>query len=567
MAEPASAPKLDFDHFYTYSEVEAFCRRLAETHPSLCRLDAIGRTPEGRDIHLVTVTDFDSGDPDGRPGYLVHGGIHAHEPASTHAPLYTAQRLLDDHTVGGILTRVAFYLIPRICPDATEFCVATTMRIRSRTDFANKAPNTVYPSDLDADGKILSMRQEHPDGTYVPDPEEPRLLIDRRPNSPGPYYRVFPEGLIHDWDGGDRIRIGGLHSFYPGNPDIHAGRSFDFNRNWSYDWQPEHDQRGAGDYPFSEPEMRHLAQFIFAHPKIFGMVGYHCGHASIIRGPSWGTREEMDEGDDLVMEEIAQMASEETGFPAVTLTQMGPPNRRVKGKRGHSHGFMYNHLGIFGYEIELGTVTNNAGLKTEDYLRFKGPAEIDAWNRRLLQWWDQRSQREPLFEPWRAFDHPQVGLVELGGLLSTVIDNPLVSELQPTIEASYRFTVRHAELHPAVRIEDLHVDGFGEVFRVRTRIANRGALPTNITNLGRTLHRVPKVSVRFTPAEGAELLSEAGHLELGHLPKMVGSRLVEWFVRMPTARAGSSAATGDALGVITLNGGTGADQIISVKHA
>jgi hypothetical protein len=33
---------------------------------------------------------------------------------------------------------------------------------------------------------------EHPDGEYTADPEEPRILVLRRPDSQPPFYRLYP---------------------------------------------------------------------------------------------------------------------------------------------------------------------------------------------------------------------------------------------------------------------------------------------------------------------------------------------------------------------------------------
>jgi hypothetical protein len=77
------------------------------------------------------------------------------------------------------------------------------------------------------------------------------------------------------------------------------------------------------------------------------------------------------------------------------------------------------------------------------------------------------------------------------------------------------------------------VDRFGEVLRIRTRVANRGALPTNVSARGTSLRRMPPVRVSFHPASAVELLSSTGHHELGHLPAVTGSRTLEWFVTAP----------------------------------
>lgn len=549
---------IQFDHFYTCQEIGTAARALADAHPAICRAGSIGRTGQGRDIHLLTLTDFDTGAPFERPAYLVHGGIHAHEPASAHGPLYTAHRLLADHERGGLLSRVVIYLIPRLCPDASEFCIATTARIRSRTDFLDRAPNTIYAADIDGDGAILTIRQEHPDGTWVCDPAEPRLLVDRRPTSRGPFYRVFPEGLIN---GSDDIRIGGLHAFYPGSPELHAGRSFDFNRNWSHDWRHEGEQQGAGDYPFSEPEMRSLADFIFKQPKLCGILGYHCGSASIIRPPAWGPREDLDAADDALLEEIAQGGAAAIDSPAVAISDPTGSDRRGAGKRGHALGFAYYQLGIPGFEVELGTIVNAAGVSPREWHERSGdPDEVDAMYRQLLRWWDAGGRRHRVFEPWRRFDHPQLGPVELGGLLYTAIDNPLVPALEPMVAGAYRFTRSFVERHPRVQAESVEVTGVGgDAYRIRARIANRGRLPTNVTNLGRGLPRMQPVRASLTPADGVELLSARGHLELGHLRALTGSRVVEWFVR-------AAVPAGTELAVVRVLGGAGGDSRVQVRR-
>ena len=91
----SAAPDIQFEHFYSYEEIDGFLRALANAFPDLCRVESIGKSLEGRDIHLLTLTDFAAGSPEERPGYVIHAGIHAHELASAHAALHIANRLLE----------------------------------------------------------------------------------------------------------------------------------------------------------------------------------------------------------------------------------------------------------------------------------------------------------------------------------------------------------------------------------------------------------------------------------------------------------------------------------------
>ncbi len=532
-------PEIQYDHFYTYAEIDAFCASLADAYPDLCHLGSIGSSREGRAIQLLTLTDFTSGKAENRPAFVIHGGIHAHEPASAHAPLYTALRLLQDHESNGLLSRVAFYIVPRLCPDASEFCIATSTRVRSRTDFDNREANVVYPEDINDDGLILTIRQEHPIGGLIVDPEEPRLLVKRQPDSPGPYYRVFPEGYVFDWDGGDHILQGGLQSFIPSTRELAGGRTFDWNRNWPYNWRPE--QIGAGDYPFSELELRHFADFLFSHSRIFAILGYHCGHASVIRPPASGSRDDLDPEDDRLIEELAQIGVKHTGTHILPLVTKDNP-----GKGGHSLDTIYHHLGVLGLELELGTVTNNAGLTTEEWLRWED-GDADRWNRRLLAWWDERGQPEPLFESWHEFDHPQLGEVEIGGWHYTAWDNPLVSALEEMLEGCHRFTLELAGRHPHVVIDSLEVNRIDDTTcRISLGIANQGNLPTHVTNRGKALDRVRSVYIELDPEDDVHVTErriEAGHLEAG------SSCRFEW--------TATSVHRAETIGDLVIDGGTG----------
>lgn len=533
---PKHLPSLHFNHFLNYQEVHDFLAELAASRPGICRLDSIGKSREGRDVLMLTVTDLESGKPDDRPGYLVHGNIHAGEVAGTHASLFTARQLLANAKKSDLLQRVTFYIVPRLNPDGAEFVVTTSGRIRSRTDRSEQIPNTLYQEDANGDGFILSMRQKHPDGQFTADPKDRRLLIRRKVDSKGPFYRVMPEGSIHSWDGGDNIRI--------------EGRNFDWNRNWSYDWRPEPEQGGAGDFPFSEPEMRAMGEFIHSHSNLFGVLGYHTGPAAVLRPPSTGSEGDLDLGDSNMMEDLARIGSEHTGFPIVPVVGYHGLRSRDTNLYGHFHNFGYYHLGLFVFEFELGTIKDSAGITTEEQFAVKSEEESEAQMRKVMRWWGRLKKKPKFFSPWKRFRHPQFGEVEIGGFHFQHLANPTLEDLRSISKGTFRFTIEHAQKHPRVCLEEVQTDSVGgRVYRVRARIANRGELPTNVTNKGKSLRRLRPVRVEFKPAKGVELLSSSGHADLGHLAGVTGSRELEWFVSASPGRK--------ALCELKVYGGTG----------
>ena len=532
-------PPAPFAHFLPYDEVTAYVRELAASQPELCRLQSLGPSREGRDVHLLVLTNFATGSPEDRPAYLIQANIHASEVAGTHLALHTAAQLLT--TDCALLESLTFYIVPRLNPDGAEFAVTTGGAIRSRTDTSEVVANSLYPEDVNDDGLVLSMRQEHPDGAFVVDPEDPRLLIRRRADSTGPFYRVLPEGRIHHWDGGDAIRVG--------------GRRLDWNRNWSYDWRPEPEQPGAGDFPFSEPEMRALGEFLHSHANLFGILGYHTGPAAVLRPPSTGSDADLPESDVRMLEELARFGSKATGFPVVPVVKYHRSWQRDINLRGHFHNFGYHHLGLHAFEFELGTARDSAGLDTEAQFGVFSEEEAEAQMRQVMQWWDQEGGDHPLYVPWTACQHPQLGAVEIGGFLSYGLANQTQARLQEIARGTHAFTLEHVRRHPSVVVEDVRAQNFGGgIWRVRARVANRGEFPTHITAQGARLRRLRPVRVEFRAA--GELLSRQGHYELGHLSGVTGSRDLEWFVRADGKEK--------VLGQVQVFGGAGGNTVVSV---
>jgi len=534
-------PPLLFDHFWRYDEVMDFISRLAAARPELVKLSKLGQSREGRDIPLLTITDNSTGAAEDKPAYLIHGNIHAAELSGTHAALYTARQLLVDPGAADLLKRIAFYIVPRLNPDGAEFIVTTSGRVRSRTDRTAREPNTLYQQDLNDDGLILTMRQLHPDGPFVVDAQDTRLLIRRRKEHQGSFYRLLPEGLIHDWDGSDNIRV--------------EGRSLDWNRNWSYDWRPEPEQPGAGDFPFSEPEMRAMAEFIHSHPNLFAILGYHTGPGAVLRPPSTGSDTDLLESDWQVLQELAQIGAEATGLPIYPAIKYHAADKRDINLRGHFHNFGYHHLGLYVFEFELGILANSAGITTEELLAATKDEQREAIARRLMAWWDQQEQRDPVYVPWTPFSHPQLGRVEIGGLLRRHLAGRTLPDLERIAQGTYRFTLEHASRHPRITVEDVTVDRVAsEIYRLRIRVANRGQFPTHISEKGKSLRRLRPLRVEIHLAHGAELLSCEGHRDLGHLAGLTDSRMLEWFIAV--LKGGTQQVT-SSLAEIRVFGGTG----------
>ena len=51
-----------YDHYYTYSEITEILHKYTAEHPDYARLTSIGKTSEGREMWLLSITNTATGD-------------------------------------------------------------------------------------------------------------------------------------------------------------------------------------------------------------------------------------------------------------------------------------------------------------------------------------------------------------------------------------------------------------------------------------------------------------------------------------------------------------------------
>ena len=238
-------------------------------------------------------------------------------------------------------------------PTSAELALARPPKyVRSSTrpyPFEDKKDG-LHSEDIDGDGRILQMRIADPTGDWKVSDRDPRLMVKRAPDeSGGIYYRILPEGLIENYDG-HLITIA---------PPI---QGLDFNRNFPGAWRPEGEQRGTGDFPGSEPEIRAVIEFMASHPNIFGAITYHTYSRAILRPYGTKSDDEMDANDKWVYEAITERGTELTGYPAVSVYH----HFRYHPKEvitGVFDDWLFDHKGIFALTVEMWDLATAAGVE------------------------------------------------------------------------------------------------------------------------------------------------------------------------------------------------------------
>ena len=254
--------------YLNYEELTRQLQAWATAMPDVARLQSLARTDAGRDVWLLTI----GRDPDRiRPAAWIDGNIHASELAGSSVCLAIAEDLLRahdgqplrdlvDHVRDRLLNDVLFHVMPRMAPDGAERVLGHRHFVRSNPRDRRLGNHGSYwrHDDIDGDGQSLLMRVKDPTGDFCESAEIPGLMLARRIEDAGPFYRIYPEGYVEHWDG-----------FTLPKPSFMSDNEIDLNRNFPSDWRPEPDQIGAGAFPASEPESRAIVEFASLHPNIF----------------------------------------------------------------------------------------------------------------------------------------------------------------------------------------------------------------------------------------------------------------------------------------------------------
>jgi murein tripeptide amidase MpaA len=506
-------PEVRFDTYYKYEDLTRILRGYAEEYPELVRLESLGHSHEGRDIWLLAVTRFDQGEDAEKPALWIDGNIHASEVSPSSACLYFIEHLVkgygtDPETTRCLDTR-AFYICPRLNPDGAEWALADTPRIiRSSTrpyPFDEEPLRGLVEEDIDGDGRMLQMRVPDPNGPWKVSEQEPRLLVRREPTETGgKYYRVLPEGRLERYDGA-------LIELQP------KKQGLDLNRNWPMGWHQEYEQKGAGPFPTSEPEVRAVAAFIASHPNITGAVTFHTWSGVLLRPYSTRPDDDFPSEDLWTYQKIGQKGTDLTGYPNISVYH----EFRYHPKEFIHGGFddwCYDHLGVFSWTVEIWSPQQQAGIEEYKYIDWyrEHPFEDDL---KLLRWSDETLGGRGFVE-WYPFEHPQLGPVELGGWNALyAFRNPPPERLEAEIARFPEWLKWHLLISPRLELMEASAQPLGDgAYRLRLVVQNAGWLPTYVTKKAAEKKVSRGVVCELELPEGAtlevgELREERGQLE------------------------------------------------------
>jgi len=401
------------------------------------------------------------------------------------------------------LKGILFYVLPRMCPDGAEQILTGGALVRSNP--RDRRPHPPLPrwvtGDADGDGQTLCMRREDPSGEFVEDKELPGVMLPRQLEDAGPYYKLWPEGSIENFDG----------THVP-DPVYLSDNDIDLNRNFPYGWKPDNEQAGAGPFGSSEPESRAVIEFATTHPNIFSWLNLHTFGGCYIRPLGGQPDIKMNQEDLAVYRQIGEWGDKIGGYPMVSGFEefIYEPEKPIY---GDITDFIYHTRGAIAYACELWDLFARLGIERPKKKFVDYYSHLTREDLKKLAKLDKESNKGRMFRPWKKFKHPQLGDVEIGGIAQLVgLNNPPYEILPEVCQRQSAMYLRVAAMAPSLEMDVRVKEG-----RVEVEVSNSGYLPSYVLDSAKKLTPSPAVFVEVEPLSGVTIDPRDARTEVGHL--------------------------------------------------
>lgn len=467
-SDPQFKVKLDFNRWHDVNELYSDMARLQKAFPKFLKLESMGKSFEGRDIMVMTINNSATGPEKSKAAMYIDANIHGNEIQGGEVCLYTIWYLMENYGRIDDVTRLVnervFYIVPTVNPDGRQYFMESDGgNARSGHLPVDEDNDGLYdedgPNDLNGNGIIEGIRKYVPgQGNYRISSTDKRMMEPVPFGEKGDYILLGDEGIDDDSDG--RVNEDG-----PG--------SYDGNRNWAVDWQPNYVQGGAMDYPFQLPEAKAENEFLLAHPNIAGVQAYHNSGGMILRGPGAESLGEYSNADVRAYDEIGKNGERILPFYKYMVIWSG-----LYTVHGGFIDWTSEGLGIMSFSNEL---WNGDQYFTSPELQKEGEdptSPISGSKGRYF--FDDKLEFGDQFVEWKEFDHPQYGKVELGGEWKKFMGRlPPRFMNEELCHRNMAFSLYQADEMPKMEIGETSVKKVGDnVYRVWIDFTNKKVAPS-----------------------------------------------------------------------------------------
>lgn len=458
-------PKVEvaWNRYYDTKQLFEIMKRIEKAYPDLVTVSSIGKSVEGKDLWLMTISNKKNGSPDKKPAMYIDGNIHSNEIQGAEVVLYTAwyvTELFDEvEWITELLNEKTLYIVPTINPDARDYYMykannphSPRSGLAKRDDDGDGEFDEDGYDDLDSDGNIVFMRLRDPNGRWKIDPSDRRLMVQAETDEKGEYVLLGWEGIDNDGDG----------AVNEDNPGF-----YDPNRDWAWNWAPRYVQFGSDRYPFTFPENRSIRNFFLEHQNIAAAQSFHNNGGMILRGPGSKSDEGTYSRQDIQTYDFLGQLGEEQ-LPGYKYMVLWKDLYTVYG--GEIEWF-YGGRGILSFTNEL--------WSEFDYFRRAKDSTRDVSSQDIY-----RFDRIMLFNegivPWKSVRHPQYGEIEVGGIKKQWTRTAPSFMIEDMCHRNMAFTLFHLYHTPKLSVDSIVVKNLsGGLKEITAIISNDRVIPTH----------------------------------------------------------------------------------------
>ncbi|MDR1937960.1 MAG: hypothetical protein LBQ73_05610 [Tannerellaceae bacterium] len=585
---------ISFDKYHGYTATVDYLKAVSKSYASITDLVEIGKSAQGRPLYVLVITNKATGttldrekklvyerklevpNPPllsldlGKPGHFVSGSIHGNEPTGTEVCLYFINQLLSgygsDPQITSWIDSKVFYVCPVINPDGLYNSVELGAPQATNSMDQTAAAKTPLRKDLNGDGLFSQIRYPSPEGEWVKDSTDPRVMLKA---ASGEYPGEARYIVVNEAEADKGIDLN--HNFPEGwwvgdvMPDVSPVYT-DRMSGYRGDMKPA----GSGEFAVSAPETHALCEFFITHPNIILANDYHTMGGFVYRPlgstgdkrvqprdlivydrimgkkylellgsglpPAWTSPDSIEEyRDALAAGRNEYVVARGYVFP---YEWRSPYNERnEKGSHGLMMDWLYKQNGIYAVETHVwNPETDVPGLKG-----LKGAA----LQRALVA--HAAASGGKLFLDWKPAKHPVYGEVEVGGWIGAVGgNNAFPGEILEKICArQWQYDFYRTTLMPQLQINDIQVkkksEGGTVILEITAEIENAGALPTTLQraetlplNRGDVVWLIGENN-RLTFLSGSacqKIGALGGTLELPETPDVKNRKTVKWLVSL-----------------------------------
>lgn len=264
---------------------------LQKSNPNKLKMHQLATSLGGNSVFLIEVGTEINQSNKNKPAVFVAANTEGINPLSSYASISLAKLLLSNDKY----LEYTWYILPVLNPDALSRYFEKVKWENPRNampvnEDMDDATDEDGPNDLNGDGYITSLRVKDPEGIWVIDEDDPRLMrrADQSKGEKG-VYKLYTEGLDNDNDGiynddpigGVNTGINFPHLFQPFTPT-------------------------GGQWPGSTPEVYSVMKFIFDHPEIAATFTFGSTNFALVP-PEGGRKSNTDLNNITLPDEIAEM--------------------------------------------------------------------------------------------------------------------------------------------------------------------------------------------------------------------------------------------------------------------